>query len=176
MWPDTYNHRVLFFPPGSAVATRVYGQPDFASKTSNNDGNAGKGPPAATTLDEPNALALAPDGLYVADAGNNRVLFFPGDSTVATGVYGQPDFVSGQRNNDGAGASGAPSARNLAYPSALAVSTEGLYVAERDNARVLFFPAPAEGTPPLRRAADLPNRHARVRQAKLHHEGQHRPH
>ncbi len=37
-------------------------------------------------------MALDSHGnLYIADTGNNRVLYFPSGQTTATGVYGQSD-------------------------------------------------------------------------------------
>ena len=45
---DTNNNRVLYYPSGSTTATRVYGQPDFASSSANRGGS-----PAANTLSGP---------------------------------------------------------------------------------------------------------------------------
>jgi sugar lactone lactonase YvrE len=73
---DSFNNRVLYFPPGSAgsgpagaVAGVVYGQPAMTTNV------RGTGPAG---LNQPDGVA--PDGrggLYVADSGNNRVLYFP---------------------------------------------------------------------------------------------------
>ncbi|MGA2688858.1 MAG: hypothetical protein ABSE85_12395, partial [Candidatus Korobacteraceae bacterium] len=82
---DTANSRVLFYPSGSTTATRVYGQ---GGSFTTNTGN--KGGISANSLDEPIGVALDSSGnLYVADYGNNRVLFYPAGSTTATRVYGQ---------------------------------------------------------------------------------------
>jgi sugar lactone lactonase YvrE len=71
---DELNNRVLFFPAGSSVATRVYGQSSFAVGSA----NAGGSNPTAATLNSPHGLAMDASGkLYVADWANNRVVVFP---------------------------------------------------------------------------------------------------
>ncbi len=82
---DFNNNRVLFYPAGSITATRVYGQNgSFTSNTANNGGIS------ASSLNQPKSVAIDNNGnLYVADTGNNRVLFYPAGSTTATRVYGQ---------------------------------------------------------------------------------------
>ncbi len=125
---DTDNNRVLYFPPNSTTATRVYGQTNFTNRSFNGGGSG------ASRLGTPQAVAVASDGVYIADSGNHRVLFFPGSSTTATRVYGQPDFESGSANNGGV------SATSLNFPAALSVNATGLYVADALNHRVLFFP------------------------------------
>lgn len=126
---DYDRNRVLFFPNGSALATRVYGQPDFLS------GVANYGGVSAASLNHPWGLAVDSEGLYVADYYNSRVLFFPRGSTTATRVYGQPDFTSATSNNGGV------SAASLSYPEAVAVDgAGGLYVSDSANNRVLYYP------------------------------------
>ena len=64
----------------SPVAITVYGQGNYTSSSA--DAGAGG-------LANPHAVAVDSSGdLYVADTGNNRVLYFPAGSTTATGVYG----------------------------------------------------------------------------------------
>ncbi|WP_238325525.1 NHL repeat-containing protein [Leptospira inadai] len=67
---DKFNDRVLYYPPGSTTATRVYGKGgDFTS------GAFGTSP---TLLMQPGSIALdSSGGMYVVDAGNNRTLYFP---------------------------------------------------------------------------------------------------
>ncbi len=127
---DSGNSRVLFYPPGSTTASRVYGQPGFTSNSVNNGGIS------ATSLNQPQAVALDTSGdLYVADLSNNRVLFYPYNSTTATVVYGQGgSFTSADVNHGGVSAS------SLNNPVALSVdSIGGLYVADRSNDRVLYY-------------------------------------
>jgi hypothetical protein len=80
--------------------------------------------------------------LFVSDSANHRVLYFANDGdTTADRVYGQFDaFTVGVRNNDGAGHAGRISERSLNFPRGLAVdANNGLYVADRDNNRILYF-------------------------------------
>ncbi|HMV42339.1 MAG TPA: hypothetical protein PLP33_10805 [Leptospiraceae bacterium] len=75
------------------------------------------------------------NGLYVADGGNNRVLYFPENSTTATIVFGQNDsFTSNTANNGGR------SALSLNNPRGVCIdSAGGLYVIDDDNNRVLYY-------------------------------------
>jgi sugar lactone lactonase YvrE len=143
---DRENHRVLYYAPdGDTTADRVYGQfSSFATNPPNNDGLGGSGLPSADTIGV-FALGVLADndgGLYVSDSSNNRVLHFaPADDTTADTVYGQfGDFTTGAKNNDGSGQPGSPSAESLNFPRGLALDDDGgLYVADRENHRVLYF-------------------------------------
>jgi hypothetical protein len=126
---DRDNNRVLYFPAGSTTATKVWGQASFTT--------AGFGTTAAT-LDYPLGVALDASGdLYVADARNNRVLYFPAGSTTATAVYGQGgSFTTGTQNKGGVSAS------SLYRLEALGLgANNALYVADTYNNRVLSFAA-----------------------------------
>jgi sugar lactone lactonase YvrE len=121
---DSLNNRVLFYPAGTTRATRVIGQKNFTSNTSGT-GSTGFNFPVGLAVD-------SMGGLYVSDRNNNRVLYFPKDSSSATRVYGQPNFNS---YHWGIGPS------SLRGPTGLALAGNGgLYVADTDNNRVLFFP------------------------------------
>jgi sugar lactone lactonase YvrE len=128
---DQSNNRVLFYPAGSTTATQVYGQGgSFTSNALNNGGLS------ANSLNQPTGVALDSGGdLYVADDSNNRVLFYPFGSTIATQVYGQPGFTTNYANNGGVSAS---SLNNPIYPTL--DSSGNLYVADTLNNRVLFYP------------------------------------
>jgi uncharacterized protein (TIGR03437 family) len=76
---DLAHNRVLYFPftangtfvagtDNGKAATKVFGQPDFSTVTSGTDANQLKSPLGISTDNE--------SRLYVADAGNNRVLIF----------------------------------------------------------------------------------------------------
>lgn len=120
---DTFNNRVLHFPGTSTTADRVYGQPNFTTNT------AGA---SSTNLSSPRGVAIGPDGIYVADTGNNRVVFYPGTSTTATRVYGQANFTA---NGTGLGQG------SLNGPWGIKYFGGGLYIADFNNNRVMFFPS-----------------------------------
>lgn len=126
---DTSNNRVLFYPGTSTTATRVYGQ-----NGSFITGSANVGGVSAKTLWGPNRLALDASGLYVVDNNNHRVLHFPGTSTTADRVYGQPDFTSSTANNGGV------SATSLNDPNGIAVDESGVYISDFGNNRILYYP------------------------------------
>jgi len=125
---DLNNHRVLFFAGTSTTATRVIGQPDFDTTTS------GDGPnkllvPGTVAVDELG-------GLWVADQGNRRLVYFPAGSSVATRVLGQPDLFTV------APSSVTASSFRGVFGVALDLAG-GLYVNDRENSRVLYFEADA---------------------------------
>ena len=130
---DSGNHRVLRFSGISnmgngAAATSVLGQTDFISGSAGTT-DAKFDTPAGVTLD---ALGR----LWVADRENHRVLRFDNAATLAngspaSGVLGQPDFVS---------AGPGLSARAMKVPAGLVTDAVGtLWVVETDNSRVLSF-------------------------------------
>ncbi|MBL8018033.1 MAG: NHL repeat-containing protein [Leptospirales bacterium] len=127
---DINNHRVLFYPGTSTTATRVYGQlGSFTTSTPNNGGIS------ANSLSLPYGVAVDSTGVYIADRGNSRVLFYPGTSTTATRVYGQlGSFATATSNNGGI------SADSMQAPYRVALDSSGVYIADRDNNRVLFYP------------------------------------
>lgn len=122
---ESATHRVLYFPPGSTTATRVYGQTSFTSIVTNITDVNFSGP-FGITLD-------ANGGLFVVDTNNNRVLYFPAGSTTATRVYGQPNFITGT--------GGAASATSLSGPTKVALDqSENVYVSDTGNNRVVVYP------------------------------------
>jgi sugar lactone lactonase YvrE len=141
----TGGHRVLSWPDAAAfsngaAADVVLGQGDFgASELPVLD---------ARRLNGPTDLAVDPAGnLYVASLADNRVLVFRppfSNGMAAAMVIGQPDFAS---VGNGGGSDG------MSTPVGIACDTAGnLWVADRNNSRVLRFPAPALTG---RRSADL---------------------
>ncbi|HNT35587.1 MAG TPA: NHL repeat-containing protein, partial [bacterium] len=135
---DRANHRVLGFEGGTMgdkVADYVIGQVDFVHDAANLLDN--------TCFFFPRDLAVDrnahPNRLYVADFENSRVLGFELNKGLKNGagatlVLGQPDFHS---YNPGEGASG------MNLPAGVAVdSNGGVYVADRENSRVLYFADP----------------------------------
>ncbi len=98
---DAGNHRIVGYPPYSAwptettqfgpTATFVLGQADFASSKP----NAGNPESSATTVRSPVGVVATASDVFLADAGNNRVLDFPisgGSISAASRVFGQIDF------------------------------------------------------------------------------------
>jgi hypothetical protein len=143
---DRDNHRVLYYAnDGNTTADRVYGQfNSFSQNFLNNDGNGASGAPSADNIGL-YSLGIVVDkdgGLYVGDSSNFRVLYFANDgNTTADRVYGQHDnFTTNVKNNDGQGNSGLPTPDNLNFPRGLALEQDGgIYIADRDNNRVLYF-------------------------------------
>lgn len=118
------NNRVLYFAGTSTTASRVYGQPGFTSGTPNNPSIS------ANTLRTPGGIFTDRDGLYVTDADNNRVLFYPNTSTTATRVYGQPNFTT---------ATSGLNATGLNQPYGICGDESGLYIVDSANNRILFY-------------------------------------
>lgn len=117
---DTYNSRVLKFPPGSTGATNGVTVA----------GGNGKGS-AANQLANPTGICLDRNGnLFVADRGNNRIQEFPPGSTGTTNGL----TVAG---GNGPGAA----ANQLNNPYDAFVDRQGnLYISDADNSRVQEFP------------------------------------
>jgi sugar lactone lactonase YvrE len=116
--------------PNFPAADRVLGASDFTTP-----GNAAATP---SGFSFPSGVAIDPltGKLFVASAGQNRVLRFASAASLANGtnaesVFGQTTF---------SGTSPGTSATNLAAPSGLHVDRKGrLWVADFDNNRVLMF-------------------------------------
>ncbi|HEV2138120.1 MAG TPA: NHL repeat-containing protein [Nitrososphaerales archaeon] len=113
-------------------ASLVIGQPDFTTST------CVSSPPTKTGLCGSVWFTFDNAGnLWVADAGNNRVLRFKTPfSTLeaASMVIGQPDFTSG---------SCATTQNGLCNPKGIAFDSSGnLWVGDRGNSRILEFKAP----------------------------------
>jgi len=130
---DAGNHRALVYAAGQTTATRVYGQRGDMSRSAVNTLGA-----SSESLNAPHGLAIdAAGGLFVADRGNARALYFPAGSTTATRVFGQRGDFSATADNDLD-----VSADRLEDPTALAVDAAGnLYVTDYENSRVLMYPA-----------------------------------
>ncbi|MCB1132385.1 MAG: NHL repeat-containing protein, partial [Verrucomicrobiae bacterium] len=130
---DASLHRVLRFSSAASLenggrAEAVFGAPDLLDRTSGTSSNQ---------LTSPQGICIDAGGrLWVADSGNNRVLRFDNvtsksSGASADGVLGQPDFVT---------ATSATTSSKFNRPESVSVSSSGtLYVAERNNRRVLRF-------------------------------------
>ncbi len=143
---DTGNARVLGWQDATSyqigdAPTIILGQPGPNYFTSNGIGPKG--------LSLPLGLAVDPltGNLYVADAGNHRVVRFPSPFQ-NTGrvepdkVYGQPDFVTQTAN------SGGSSGSSMNQPVGVAFDSAGnLWVSDNGNHRVLRFAAASLDSP-----------------------------
>lgn len=148
---DTGNNRVLIFADPFTTNTNtgqtagfaafmVLGQgEDFFATSCNTGGSTA----SDQSLCTPVGLAVdSSENLWVADAGNSRVLEF--QNPVALGTLnaeleiGQPDFVSNSANQGGG-----PAINTLYAPTSVAIDSHGnLYIADLDNSRVLEYNAP----------------------------------
>jgi sugar lactone lactonase YvrE len=143
MWvADTDNNRVLSFLTATELATGmdavlVLGQYDYVSR----EPMAVK----ADALNRPTGVSLDPSwNIWVADAGNNRVLRYLADSGYhyhsgqgADIALGQPDFGSNDPH------AGTITAATLNSPQAIYADAAGnLWVADTLNNRVLRYSAP----------------------------------
>lgn len=154
---DSGNNRILAWRnPSSAQkgapADLVIGQRDYLTTLP-------QGPEAANVeqrlvagFNSPSAIAVDASGnLYVADAGNNRIVRYPRPFDQVTEIL-QTDLVIGQRSissGRGANQNTGPSAKALFFSSAstffrvgLAIDGSGnLWVSDPGNNRVLRFPS-----------------------------------
>ena len=132
---DTGNRRVLgwnHFPSPGQMPDVILGQPDAHSREESRGG-----PVSAKSFRWPHAIAGNADTLYVADAGNHRVLGWSG----LPGIDRDADLVLGQRSFTTAiewpyTAQG-PAA--LRFPYCLALQQGLLAVADTANNRILFW-------------------------------------
>ncbi len=132
---DSSNDRVLRFDNAAvkadgADADGVLGQPDFTSNVVGYRVRNGMWSPSGVSCD-------SEGNLYVAEEGNSRILIFNNAAAKANGVdadnvIGQPDFTT---------SGGKVSASGLYSPvGVFADNAAGaLWVADRDNARVLRY-------------------------------------
>jgi hypothetical protein len=108
---------------GQPAARIAYGDNGMLSNV-----QAGQG---AQLLSTPTGVAVNSVNVSVADKGNERVVVFPIGVSTATGVVGQPNFVTTGVNNGG-------TATGLNSPfGVVAESANVLYVADSMNHRVL---------------------------------------
>jgi hypothetical protein len=113
----------------------ILGGPDGASHEEN-QGSA----PGPSSFRWPHGVAGIGGALYVADAGNHRVLGWaarPGSGSRADLVLGQPDLGSATESPRGAQGAGA-----LRFPYAADADGSTLAVADTANNRILLWDSP----------------------------------
>ncbi len=141
---DTFSNRLVRFSPPFVTgmnANLVLGQANYTSGGINRNSS-----PAANTLSSPHGMVFDNEGrLYVADTNNHRVLRFApplSDGMVADLVLGQADFASTLQNRGNQGGA-VPTASSLWSPISVAIDSAGrVYVADRDNNRVVRYNTP----------------------------------
>ena len=138
---DSGNNRVMYWSSiprsNGADATYVIGQTDF-SRTS-----AGVG---QSSLRTPYGITSDGTSIYIADAENNRVIKFDSfpiaNGPSALSLYGQDSWSARTANDDDQDGStdDTPSARTLSSPTGVTYYNGVLYISDRGNHRVMFFP------------------------------------
>ncbi|MGC2305267.1 NHL repeat-containing protein, partial [Candidatus Binatus sp.] len=140
---DTSYNRVMVYqesnnPPTNSTASFEIGQPGFTTSS--------KGTTDNTLIDPTDVKVDSADNVYVADAGNNRVLQFDGpiagNQPTANQVLGQhSSFTTGACDTGTAvGDQQGIGTDSLCFPASLAFdSSNNFYVADQNNRRVLRF-------------------------------------
>ena len=171
---DYVNNRVLAWKNAATFTTGqkadlAIGQPDLDTTFAEGPGAVAQKTSTYTSgLTRPSGLAVDGNGnLYVADAGNNRVLRYP-KPFAQTGQFPEPDLWIGQATVGGYGANypggtSTPTAQGLllsngstVLTSSLAFDSSGnLWVLDAGNARVIRFNASSLSTGGGSLTADL---------------------
>ncbi len=137
---DPLNSRVLEFDDPKhhdGIADHVLGQPGFMSNHDNYTGSID-----ALGAYNASGVLVDPNGnVYVADVGNNRVLFYQSPVELADRAadyaFGQPNLTSGTYNNGGI------SAQTLSNPASTAMSKMGdLAISDSSNHRIILVQTP----------------------------------
>jgi NHL repeat len=130
-------------------AVRELGQPDLDSFASNRVDVRGLYQPWGVAVD----TSRSPNGIWVVDANNNRVLGWRNVAALSNGapadvVLGQPDAHTRTCNTGGVSAASlciVEGVFNIAYEPGLAVDGEGnVYVTDQVNQRILGYRRPFE--------------------------------
>ena len=139
---DTGNRRILIwnrFPEVDRPADTMIGQPTWHDSEENRGG-----PVAANSFRWPHDLTFHNNQLFVADAGNHRVMGWnslPTSDHPSDSVTGQKDFQSAwELPYDRQGP------RRMRFPYAIDTCDDVLAVADTANNRVLFWKLPLDET------------------------------
>ena len=156
---DAAYNRIMIYPPFASwpadgtppSATSILGQPNACTQSPNQTckaANNGNPQPSNSVFSTPAGVAYTGTDLYLADAGNNRVLDLPQQGSTfgaATRVLGQdyfttnsPNLIEG-REFDFTGNIGSSSFSDAGIAIDASSSTPHLYVADPYNNRVLGF-------------------------------------
>ncbi|WP_244242071.1 NHL repeat-containing protein [Leptospira kanakyensis] len=123
---DSLDSRVIYFPKDANLPSEVYGQPNFVSNGATQ---------TATGLNSNYGVVTdSTGGIYIADTGSHRVVYYPKGASAAIRVYGQLTFTA-------FAPPGSPTTNTLNNPSAVALDqSENLFVADQIHHRVLVYP------------------------------------
>ncbi len=155
---DTGNNRVLGWKNAASftngqMADIVVGQVDFFTTWAQGPSSAahapGQGSPLQSGLNGPVGLAVFNGDLYVADAGNNRVLRYPqpfvNTNEIPNLVIGQPGMSTTAANFGASATTGPVSPYGLSLsgtrPNIAFDSSGNLWMTDPGNRRVLEFAA-----------------------------------
>jgi DNA-binding beta-propeller fold protein YncE len=146
---DMSNNRVLVYPIGMANgqnATSVLGQPNFTAST------------AAVTqngMNAPRGLSLSGTTLFVADAGNHRVLFYDiasitngENASNLLGHYDETSFTAPVPIYSDKYANNGPNKFGLSGATLLSIdgTNHRIFIADSSNNRVLVYALAADNT------------------------------
>jgi sugar lactone lactonase YvrE len=142
---DTGNNRVLEYKSpltNSTTANSVFGQ---SGSFTQGACNASSFAPTPNTLCSPGGVLIdATNNVYIADSGNNRVLIYNppiASNPAANAVLGQTGLSSNSCNNN----QSTPSNTTLCNPQGIGLDSStpnNLWVADRNNNRMLKYPSP----------------------------------
>lgn len=135
---DAWNHRILIWhalpQENNAPADLVLGQTDFIK----NEANQGKVTPDASSMHWPYGVYFDGQSLYVADAGNRRVMIW---KTLPTKNNQPCDLVLGQKSFDcrDENAGHDVNAMSMRWPHGIAGSGSKLFISDAGNNRIMVY-------------------------------------
>ena len=135
---DTQYYRILLWNDWQKAFTQkadaIIGQKDFDSSGANQYGLY----PQAHTLNWCYDTCFYKNGIFVADAGNSRVLWFDNTPSVfnaaATNLIGKKDFNTGSENRDTVFGTD----KNLYWPFSICIENEIMAIADTGNHRIFL--------------------------------------
>lgn len=135
---DTQFYRVLLWKEAqrafSQPADVIIGQEGFSA----NGQNQFRFQPAANTLNWCYDLCFYGEGMWVADTGNSRLLWFPqlptAHNEAAAELWGRPDFHTGSDTLETA----LDTSKHIYWPFSLAIEGKTMVVADTGNHRVII--------------------------------------
>lgn len=136
---DTQYFRVLYWPSVEKAlmvpAEKIFGQSDLKS----NGQNQFALKPSADSLSWCYDSHFYKDGLWVADTGNSRLLYFEnipeGNAPQANALIGHTDFNTGSENADTV----RTTENSLYWPFAISIHKQTMAVADTGNHRITIY-------------------------------------